>query len=165
MEPENFVDPIAFIDRMNRANLRYLLVGRQAVVQYGAPLQSFDFDFYLCPEPDSLEALLRIADELGLEREDIDRADLPGFIRLHADNIAFDFFRASRYTTRDGSRLVFEEMWERRVTKRGDSFHVHVPCLDDLIATKKMRDPDSPGGIKDQEDLRVLNAIKDTIGD
>lgn len=165
MEPENFVDPIAFIEKMNEAGLRYLLVGRQAVVQYGAPLQSFDFDFYLCPEPESLETLLRIAAELGLEHEEVDRADLPGFIRLLADNIAFDFFRARRYTTRDGSSLVFDKMWKRRVTKQGASFHVHVPCLDDLIATKNMRDPDSTGGIKDREDLRVLNAIKNGIED
>jgi hypothetical protein len=165
VEPENFVDPIAFIERMNQAGLRYLLVGRQAVVQYGAPLQSFDFDFYLCPEPESLEMLLRIADELGLEHEQVDGAELPGFIRLHADNIAFDFFRARMYTTRDGSRLVFEQMWDRRVTKQGTSFHVHVPCLDDLIATKKMRDPDTAEGIKDREDLRVLEVIKDGIGD
>jgi hypothetical protein len=165
LEPEHFIDPIVFIERMNEAHLRYLLVGRQAVVQYGAPVQSFDFDFYLCPEPESLETLLRIAAGLGLEHEEVDREDLPGFIRLHADNIAFDFFRARMYTTRDGTRLVFEQMWDRRVTKKGESFHVHVPCLEDLIATKRMRDPESADGIKDLEDLRYLSAIRDGFGD
>jgi hypothetical protein len=165
LEPENFIDPIDFIGRMNDAGIRYLLVGRQAVVQYGAPVQSFDFDFYLCPESGTLERLLGIAAELGLEHEEVDDASPPGFIRLHADNIAFDFFRARFYTTRDGTRLVFEEMWERRVTKEGPSLLVHVPCLDDLIATKKMRDPDSTEGLKDLEDLRYLDAIKQNFPD
>jgi hypothetical protein len=164
LEPENFIDPIEFIGRLNEAGIRYLLVGRQAVVQYGAPVQSFDFDFYLCPEPGSLEALRALADELGLEHESVDAGEPPGFLRLHADNIAFDFFRARSYTSRDGTRLVFDEMWQRRVTKRGPAFSVEVPCIEDLITTKKMRDPSTPEGMKDLEDLRYLEVIRREFG-
>ena len=69
MEAENFVDPIDLISRLNSKEVRYLLVGRQVVVQYGAPLQSFDFDFFLSPEREDLEKLLDIAREK--DREDI----------------------------------------------------------------------------------------------
>lgn len=161
MEPENFVDPIEFIRRLNRAGLRYLLVGRQAVVQYGAPVQSFDFDFFLCPEKESLRKLVELADELNLEHEDVDFSNPPGSLRLFADNIAFDFFRAKYYRNREGEELVFEEMWNRRITKGDSSFSVHVPCLEDLIATKKMRDPGTTEGVKDLEDIKYLDAIRD----
>lgn len=161
MEPENFVDPVELIRLLDERSVRYLLVGRQAVVQYGAPLQSFDFDFFLSPDEEDLRKLHGIASDLDLEVETPAGDGLPAFIRLHADNVSFDFFRGCSYRNREGAELEFEAMWERRVIMGDENFRLHVPSLDDLIETKKFRDPDSPEGKKDAEDIRYLLAVKE----
>jgi len=43
-------DPVELINAFNANNIRYVLIGRQAVVQYGANLFSFDYDFWVHPE-------------------------------------------------------------------------------------------------------------------
>jgi hypothetical protein len=42
-------------DRLDEKGVRYVLGGRRAVVQYGAPLQSFDFEFHLSPGREDLD--------------------------------------------------------------------------------------------------------------
>ena len=159
MEPENFVDPIDLLRRLGEKRIRYLLVGRQAVVQYGAPLQSFDFDFYVSPDEADLENLMTMAREMGLEIESANCSGSPPMLRLLADNVSFDFIRARSYTNREGTVLVFDDMWRRRRTFGEGDLSIHVPCLEDLVATKKMRDPSTAGGLKDAEDLRYLSVI------
>jgi hypothetical protein len=57
-------DPVKLIQRLNRENIRYLLIGRQSVVQYGAPLFSFDYDFWV--HPDDKNATFEIIESFGL---------------------------------------------------------------------------------------------------
>ena len=57
MKKEIWVEPIDFIKALNQKDVRYLLVGRQALVQYGAPLQSFDYDFFVSPDEETLHKI------------------------------------------------------------------------------------------------------------
>ena len=66
MRPENFVDPITFIKQLNKEKIKFILVGRQALVQYGAPLQSFDYDFYIGPDLHTLKKLWKVVKHFGM---------------------------------------------------------------------------------------------------
>ncbi len=149
----NFVDPIVFLDRLHKKEVRYLLVGRQAVIQYGAPVQTMDYDIYLHPSAQDLERLRGVAEELDLEGMPEPGSTRPLFTLL-ADGFKADIFRARGYSLPDGTKLDFEDMHRAHVVLADATLTVHVPCLADLIRTKQLRD--SP---RDREDLAYLRLI------
>lgn len=40
MRAESRIDPMTFMSALSAAGIAWLLIGRQAIVQYGAPLQT-----------------------------------------------------------------------------------------------------------------------------
>ena len=152
MKRENLVDPIDFIKSLNKEDVRYLLVGRQALVQYGAPLQSFDYDFYIAPELDNLKKIIKIAHKFHMEIEPSDPQKVLK-LTLHADNLKVDVFRARRYSVKGGS-LFFEEMYENRTVFKKGKFKIDVPSLADLRRTKLIRNT-----AKDREDLKYIDEL------
>ncbi|MCD6220257.1 hypothetical protein J7K43_07740 [Candidatus Calescamantes bacterium] len=150
MKKEIWVEPIDFIKALNQKDVRYLLVGRQALVQYGAPLQSFDYDFFVSPDEETLHKIKEVAEELGMEIYPEDPWKSPK-LTLYSDNLKVDIFRAKRYSLGEGKFLEFEEMFQRKsVVKRGD-FFIYLPSLEDLKKSKMLRD--SP---KDREDIKYI---------
>jgi hypothetical protein len=152
VKPENLVDPIDFIESLNKEDVKYLLVGRQALVQYGAPLQSFDYDFYIAPELDNLKKIIKIAHRFKMEIVPPDPQKVLK-LTLYADNLKVDVFRARKYSIK-GGRLFFEEMYENRTIFRKGKFKVDVPSLLDLRKTKLTRNT-----AKDEEDLKYIDEL------
>lgn len=153
MEKENFVDPINFIKSLNEKGIEYLLVGRQALVQYGAPLQSFDYDFYIAPDLDNLEKILEIAKKFKMEIDPIEPHKALK-LTLYADNLKVDIFRARKYSLKGGETLPFYEMYKNRTVFRKGKFKIDVPSLMDLKKTKLTRN--FP---KDIEDLKYIEEL------
>ena len=153
MEPEIFLDPLDFLRRLHASDAKYLLVGRQAMVLLGAPVLSADYDFYLSPEPEDLQAVLSIAGEMRLEVSPRNARRRPMFSLL-SDTLKLDFFRARRYALVEGGSFTFEEIFERRRVVRVDDFAVYVPTVRDLILTKMVRDLP-----RDREDLKYLRLL------
>ena len=153
MDPEVILDPLDFLRRLHDREVRYLLVGRQALVLLGAPLLSLDWNFYLSPEREDLDDVLSIARDLGLEVSVRSPARSPIFSLL-STTLKLDFFRARRYSTKDGETFTFEEMFGRRRTIPVDDFAVSVPAIEDLIRTKRVRDLP-----KDREDIKYLQVL------
>jgi hypothetical protein len=153
VEPETILDPLEFLRRLHLREVRYLLVGRQALVLLGAPLLSADYDFYLSPEKEDLEDVLAISRELGLEVSPRRPARAP-FFTLLADTLKLDLFRARRYVTKGGEAFTFEEMFGRRRTIPVEDFAVTVPAIEDLIRTKLVRDLP-----RDREDIKYLQVL------
>ncbi|MFQ5899924.1 MAG: hypothetical protein ACE5IH_00005, partial [Thermodesulfobacteriota bacterium] len=135
----NVKTPILDIIReFNKKGYRYVLIGRQAVIQYGAPLMSIDYDFWIHPE--DKEAILSfLADEEGFEGPSPDTKKPIAIVYLEEEKIDLFFYR--RIINRDGTRLSFDDCFDRAVVKEdpeGD-FFIRIPCIDDLIALKRIR--------------------------
>jgi hypothetical protein len=155
VEPERVLDPIDFLRKLHDSEIRYLLIGRQAMVLLGAPVLSADYDFYLSPEPEDVESLLALASDLELEVSTRHPRRRPLFSLL-GDTLKLDFFRARRYSIPGGESFTFEELFERRLVIPVDDFAVHVPTVRDLIRTKLVR-----GLPRDHEDIKYLQALLD----
>ena len=153
MEPESFLDPLDFLRDLYDGDIRYLLVGRQALALLGAPLLSADYDFYLAPGPESLESLLELASTRNLEVSPSSPHDT-AFLSLLSDNLKLDFFHADQYVTKDGEPFTFDELYQRRKVIAVDDFAIYVPALEDLLLTKKTRL--SP---KDREDIKYIQVL------
>ena len=138
MDKEILIDPIDFIKALNKESVKYLLIGRQALVQYGAPLQSFDYDFYISPDKEDLQKVLKIVSSFNMEIEPL-HPEKSGKLTLFSANLKIDIFRARKYVISKKIILFFEEMYSRRqIFKKGD-FYVQVPDLLDLKKTKLIR--------------------------
>jgi hypothetical protein len=153
VEPERSLDPLDFLRKLHASEIRCLLVGRQAMVLLGAPVLSADYDFYMSPEAEDLEAMLSLARDLDLEVSPKNPSRRP-FFSLLSDTLKLDFFRARRYSIPGGATFTFEEIFERRRVVPVDDFAVYVPTVRDLIRTKMVR-----GLPKDQEDIKYLQAL------
>ena len=154
MQAENLIDPIAFLRALHRTGVRYLLVGRQALVLHGAPLQSFDYDLYLDPSTAALKRIWKLAEALAMEVIP-PPPSAPLKLALLADNLKVDIFRAEKYGIHPRGFLVFDEMFRRKEVLRDRDFRVYVASLEDLIRSKRTRN--SP---KDREDIKYLRIMQ-----
>jgi hypothetical protein len=153
MESESFQDPIEFLRALHEIEVPYLLVGRQALVLLGAPLMTADYDFWLSPEREHLDRLLSLAREKGLEVSVSDPVRGP-FFSLLGDSLKLDFFRGRKYSFKGGEPFTFAEVYSRRKVVPVEGFAVYVPCLEDLLRTKRIRS--CP---KDLEDVKYLQVL------
>lgn len=155
---EDEVDPILFLSRLSKGRVRWLLIGRQALIHYGAPVQTMDYDLWIDPTPANVEKLLQVARRVGLEgpgsAEAVEKRPL---FSLHGGTLKVDVFKARRFTNLDGETIDFAAAYRRRVLARvaGDPFTPALPSLPDLRKLKRMRD-----GEKDREDLRYLDLLQ-----
>ena len=148
-------DPARFLIGLSRARVRWLLIGRQALVHYGVPVQTMDYDLWVDPAPVNVRKLLRVAREQGLEApesaKDIESRPL---FSLFGGSLKIDVFKVRRFTNLDGETIDFASAYRRRVIARvkGDPLAPPLPSIRDLRTLKRMRD-----GASDREDLRYLD--------
>ena len=151
-------DPARFLIGLSRARVRWLLIGRQALIHYGVPVQTMDYDLWVDPVPVNIRKLLRVARELGLEApysaQDLESRPL---FSLFGGTLKIDVFKARRFTNLDGETIDFASAYRRRVIARvkGDPLAPPLPSIPDLRTLKRMRD-----GVSDREDLRYLDLLE-----
>ena len=151
-------DPARFLIGLSRARVRWLLIGRQALVHYGVPVQTMDYDLWVDPAPVNVRKLLRVAREQGLEApesaKDIESRPL---LSLFGGSLKIDVFKVRRFTNLDGETINFASAYRRRVIARvkGDPLAPPLPSIRDLRTLKRMRD-----GASDREDLRYLHLLE-----
>ena len=157
MEGTEF-DEIAFFRRIGESGARALLIGRRALVALGLPVLTADYDFWVHPE--DIAPFNDAALRFGLVPSHTpDEARNRGRYVLendeHVDVIVVRFA-----TTVDGQKVCLEDLWARRVAvPLAPSVSLVIPCLDDLIATKRFgRRP------KDLEDIRLLQGLHEAKG-
>lgn len=146
------------IKLLNKENIRYLLIGRQAMMLYGAPLFSYDYDFWVHPgDKEKLFSILE--DKLELEPNK-DREQRRPYFVFHSDKgDKVDVFIVRKITNKEGETLEINETLNKAVEVREpkSSFFVKLPSIDDLIRLKKMGNRP-----KDIEDIEYLKTIKQT---
>lgn len=150
------IEPLRFLKEIHENNVRYLLIGRQAVIAYGGPMQSMDYDIFIDGSPANTKALLDIAAKFDLLPSLPDEEIKSHFkFRLENDFIV-DVFRARTLSIGKGKKIAFDEMFSRKKVLSGNQgLEINLPSIDDLITLKKLRS--SP---KDLQDIKYLEALK-----
>lgn len=148
--------PLDFLEAIHKAGIKYLLVGRRAIIAYGGPMQTMDYDFYVSNERDNIKKLLAVAETFDLYPSISEDEILKTFKFKLENDVSIDILCFKKFSAKDGKVISFSELYDRKTTLKGESgLEVYVPCVDDLIALKELRN--SP---KDREDIKYLKAIK-----
>jgi hypothetical protein len=153
MEAGSF-DQEAFFTAIERSGARALLIGRQAMVAYGIPVLTADYDVWL--HFDDIETLNGALSTLELypNRTPAEARTRGRYVLEGEEHV--DAMVARAGTTKDtGETLRFDEAWARRRSLPYGQSSVAVPEVDDLMKTKAwaMRP-------KDIQDIRLLAAIR-----
>jgi len=149
-------DEIEFFRRIADSGARALLIGRRALVALGLPVLTADYDFWVHPEDVDLFNAASLP--LGLAPSHTpDAARGRGRYVLENDEHV-DVIVARSVTTVEGQKVLFDDLWARRTSlPLSPKVSLVIPCLDDLIATKRFaRRP------KDAEDIRLLEALRES---
>jgi hypothetical protein len=159
MKKEREFEFIDFIRLLDKEQIRYLLIGRWAVILHGAPLMTADYDFWV--DADSKEKLLRRLQKLEYETPAKTQWKRP-ILSVFAGVDKIDFFFFRKVTNAEGQSLSFEECWKRAVIKEdaAKGISIRVPSIDDLILLKRMPRSSTDEENKDRADLRYLQQIK-----
>lgn len=156
MEPEKEVKFFDLTRRFNRQKIRYLIIGRRAVILYGGPVLTADHDLWIHPA-DKKKTLSLLSDELGFELSDAPDTKKPivsGFSGMKK----FDFFFQRSIKNIENDTIEFEKCYTNSILKEDLTGNVsfRIPSIDDLIRLKKIRKPN----IKDEQDIEYLLKAK-----
>jgi hypothetical protein len=156
MEPEKEVSFFKLIRQLNRRKIRYLIIGRRAVILYGGPVLTTDTDLWIHPE-DKKTVLSLLLDELGLEISHPPNTKKPivsGFSGLRK----FDLFFQKGIKNIEDQMIEFEDCYKNSILKKDPKEDVsfRIPSIDDLIRLKKIRKPN----VKDEQDIEYLLKAK-----
>ena len=156
MEPEKEVKFADLIRRFNRERIRYLIIGRRAVILYGGPVLTADYDFWIHPA-DRKKILSLLSDELGFELSEIPGTKKP-LVRGFSGMKKFDLFFQKSIRNVEGETIEFEDCYKNSVLKKDPKKDIkfRVPSVDDLIRLKRIRKPN----IKDEQDIEYLLKAK-----
>ena len=141
-----------FLMELSEARVRWMLIGRQALIHHGVPVQTMDYDLWVDPLPVNVGKLLRIAHQHGLEGPTTEQeVETRPYFSLHGATLKVDVFRVKKFTNLDGETVEFDAAYRRRViaSVEGDPLAPPIASIRDLRVLKRMRDEPS-----DREDLR-----------
>ena len=160
MEPEVELDFFDIIKDFNRMEIKHLIIGRRAVVLYGAPVLTADYDFWI----DSKErAKVRsYFVNKGCSISDSEDSMKP-IIQAYAGPMKIDLFFHKAIRNLEGDMIEFKVCYDNATTKEDPEQDVffRIPSIDDLIKTKKIRGKN----VKDLQDIEYLlkaKAMKET---
>jgi hypothetical protein len=156
MKLEKEVKFFKLIRELNRQKIRYLIIGRRAVILYGGPVLTADHDIWLHPE-DKKKALSLLSEKLDFELShppDTKRPIVIGF----SGTKKYDLFFQRSVKNIDNETIEFEGCYGNSVLKEDlrEKVSFRIPSIDDLIRLKKIRKPN----VKDQQDIEYLLKAK-----
>lgn len=148
------LDEEALFSAIARSGVRALLIGRRALVALGIPLLTADYDLWI--HIDDITGLNAALEPLDLyPNRSPEEARRFGRYVLEGDE-RVDVLVARQASTKDGVPLRFDDAWARRTSLRYmPAVPLLVPCIDDLILTKRwsLRP-------KDVDDIAMLEKLK-----
>lgn len=138
------------IEKFNSNQVRYILIGRQAVVFYGLSFSSFDYDFWVHPE--DRHKIYEILYENDFGPSSLESAKKP-IVSFTCAEFKIDIFFAHAF-----GELRFEDCFKKAKVFREEEFYIRVTSPQDLIHLKKFRKPLKE---KDKQDIAFLtNFVK-----
>jgi hypothetical protein len=146
-------DEIRMFRAIAESGVRALLIGRRAVIAFGIPVMTSDYDFWMpADDADALNAALRPLD-LFPNRTTDEARQLGGY-RLENDTNV-DVLTARSVSTVDGTMVAFDDVWSRHIKAAIGDVSIAMPCLDDLILTKRFGNRP-----RDADDIRMLEMLR-----
>ena len=125
------------LEDLNRAGVRYVLIGGIALIRHGVVRATRDVDAILAPEPENLGHLRALIAEWSATRPDgspvPDDAVVPGrTIHLATPHGELDLLAEPM------PPLSFAELYARAETRRVDGVEAPICSLADLVALKRI---------------------------
>jgi hypothetical protein len=156
MKLEKEVNFFKLIRELNRQKIRYLIIGRRAVILYGGPVLTADHDIWLHPE-DKKKVLILLSDNLDFELSDSPDTKRP-IVTGFSGTKKYDFFFQRSVKNIENETIEFEDSYNNSVLKEDvrEKVSFRIPSLDDLIRLKKVR----KANVKDQQDIEYLLEAK-----
>ena len=156
MEPEREVNFFDLLREFQRRNIRYLIIGRRAIILYGGPVLTADHDLWIHPA-DKKKTLLLLSRELSFELSHPPHTKRPivtGFSGMKK----YDLFFQKSIKTIENETINFEECYGKStiIEDHTEDVEFRVPSIDDLIRLKKVRQPN----VKDDQDIEYLLKAK-----
>jgi hypothetical protein len=156
MKPEKEAKWYDLLREFDRQNIRYLIIGHRAVILYGGPVLTADYDLWINPA-DKKKILSLLSDELGFELSDSPDTKKP-IVSAFSGMKKFDLFFQKSIKNIENEVIEFEECYRNSTLKRDPAENVgfRIPSIDDLIRLKKIRKQN----IKDEQDIEYLLKAK-----
>jgi hypothetical protein len=153
MEAGGF-DHVELFRAIAASETRALLIGRQALIALGLPVNTKDYDLWI--HRDDADRLNRAVAGLGLvpsATPDAARA-VGRYVLENSEHV--DVLVARGASTTDGQMVWFDDVWGRRQEiEIAPAVPVCLPSLDDLILTKRFG-----ARPRDAEDIRLLEILR-----
>lgn len=155
MEPEKEVNFFDLIRKLNRQKIRYLIIGRRAVILYNGPVLTADHDLWIHPEDKRKTLFL-------LEKFDFELSHPPETRRPIVTGFSgmkkYDLFFQRSIKNIENETIEFEVCYRNSTVKEDATVNVsfRIPSIDDLIKLKKVRKPN----VKDEQDIEYLLKAK-----
>lgn len=149
-------DESEFFRALASSGARVLLIGRRAVIAWGIPVITADYDLWV--PADDAPLVNRALDPLDMvpNREPEEARKVGRYVIENGERV--DVLVARGVSTVDGEHVRFDDVWSRRVEiEVAPGVSIAVPCIDDLILTKRFG-----ARPKDAEDIRLLRVLKET---
>ena len=148
-------DEVAFFRAIATCRARALLIGRRALIALGMPVMTSDYDFWIAGDDiDVFNAALRPFDMVPT-RSVVDARAHGRYVLENDEHV--DVLVARAVGTTDGTMVQFDDVWNRRVQPTiGDGVTVAMPCVEDLILTKRFG-----ARPRDADDIRWLERLRD----
>ena len=147
-------DEVAMFRAIAASGARALLIGRQALIALGMPVMTADYDFWIAADDAQIfNEALRGFDMYPSRSPEEARAN--GRYVLDNDEHV-DVLVAAAVSTVDGVMVRFDDVWGRRSSVMiGDEVEAAIPCIDDLILTKRFG-----ARPRDADDIRWLEQLR-----
>ncbi len=152
---EKEITLITLIKKFNKGDVRYLIIGRRAVILYGAPVLTADYDLWIDSKKKlHVLTLLKNMDVELTHTPDTKRPIVTAFSGMKK----FDLFFHKGITTFKGVRLDFDKCYcnSELIDDPSQKISFRVPSIDDLIKMKQIREKN----VKDEQDIEYLLKAK-----
>lgn len=158
LKPSSFSpDTLELLRILERRQVRYLVIGGQAVIYYGYPRLTGDIDLFFDREPDNA---VRLFDALA-EFWGGDVPGVDGSEELRRQGLILQFGRPPNridlVNQVDG--LTFEEAWQTRLDLEVSGQGIRVPYVS---LAKLIQNKEASGRPRDLEDLEYLRRAAQT---
>ena len=114
-------------------NVKYMVIGGYAVVQYTEPRFIKDLDLWISTHPDNAEAVFAALKEFGAPLEGMSPKDFSEegyFYQMGVPPVRVDVLMGI-------PGVQFDEAWERRIEVQFDDVSVTIISREDLIQAKR----------------------------
>ena len=156
MEPEKEINFFRLIREFNRLEIRHLIIGRRAVILYGGPVLTADYDLWIHPE-DKKKTLSFLSDRFAFDLSHSPDTKSP-IVTAFSGMKKLDLFFHRSIKNIEDDTITFEECYSNSILKKDpkEKISFRIPSIDDLIRLKKIRRPN----VKDEQDIEYLLKAK-----